>query len=238
MKAIRVVNGPEPGSFVRRELEFAGASLLLVRGKDGSIRAMHNVCTHRGTQLTDEECSKRATFSCRYHMWTFGTDGALLSAPDFERFSTTKESCALRPNLVCSLQGQTRSGPLPSPSPTPAHARDRQPRRPIRPAFDGQIERVSRNQRVGVDAAVVVAALEALRVVVGIAERRRVRHRPDAARRADVLGMAQRPAFAPHGLSVPYLIAAHVFEHLLDFLLLALLAGGLYALTLVLLGPL
>jgi phenylpropionate dioxygenase-like ring-hydroxylating dioxygenase large terminal subunit len=87
---------PEPGSFVRRELEFANASLLIVRGKDGAIRVLHNVCTHRGTQLTDEECGKRSTFSCRYHMWTFGTDGALLSAPDFERFSTTKEACALR----------------------------------------------------------------------------------------------------------------------------------------------
>ncbi|MDR2857319.1 MAG: aromatic ring-hydroxylating dioxygenase subunit alpha [Novosphingobium sp.] len=87
---------PETGSFVRREIEFARASLLLVRGKDGTIRAMHNACTHRGTQLTDEECGKRPTFSCPYHMWTFGTDGALLSAPDFERFDTTKEACALR----------------------------------------------------------------------------------------------------------------------------------------------
>lgn len=87
---------PEPGSFVRREIEFARASLLIVRGKDGQIRALHNACTHRGTQLTGESCGKKATFSCPYHMWTFGTDGALLSAPDFERFYTTKENCALK----------------------------------------------------------------------------------------------------------------------------------------------
>ena len=30
---------PQPGSFFRREIEFAGASLLIVRGKDGEIRA-------------------------------------------------------------------------------------------------------------------------------------------------------------------------------------------------------
>src|ERR1022692_2684318 len=42
---------PEPGSFIRREVEVANASLLIVRGKDGQIRAFHNVCTHRGTQL-------------------------------------------------------------------------------------------------------------------------------------------------------------------------------------------
>lgn len=87
---------PEPGSFVRRELEFARASLLIVRGKDGVIRAFHNACTHRGTQLTDAEAGKASTFSCRYHMWTFGTEGALLSAPDFANFGLEKADCALK----------------------------------------------------------------------------------------------------------------------------------------------
>ncbi len=87
---------PENGSFIRRELEFARASLLITRGKDGQIRAMHNACTHRGTQLTDEPCGKKNTFSCPYHMWTFGSDGALISAPDFERFYTSKESVSLK----------------------------------------------------------------------------------------------------------------------------------------------
>ncbi len=87
---------PEPGSFVRREIEFARASLLIVRGKDGEIRALHNACTHRGTQLTKESCGKKANFRCPYHSWTFGTDGSLLSAPDFERFYTTKDAVALR----------------------------------------------------------------------------------------------------------------------------------------------
>jgi phenylpropionate dioxygenase-like ring-hydroxylating dioxygenase large terminal subunit len=87
---------PDAGSFIRREIEFANASLLIVRGKDGEIRALHNVCTHRGTQIVEEEAGRKSTFSCRYHMWTFGTDGALISAPDFERFNTTKEACALK----------------------------------------------------------------------------------------------------------------------------------------------
>ena len=87
---------PEAGSFIRRELEFARASILIVRGKDGDLRAFHNVCTHRGTQLVSDESGRKNTFSCPYHMWTFGTDGALISAPDFERFYTTKENCALK----------------------------------------------------------------------------------------------------------------------------------------------
>lgn len=87
---------PEPGSFVRRDLEFAKASLLIMRGKDGEVRAFHNICTHRGTQLVDEAQGKRAQFSCRYHMWTYGSDGRLLSAPDFERFGADKADCALK----------------------------------------------------------------------------------------------------------------------------------------------
>jgi phenylpropionate dioxygenase-like ring-hydroxylating dioxygenase large terminal subunit len=88
---------PESGSFVRREIEFARASLLVMRGKDGQVRAFHNACTHRGTQLTDKPCGKQSKFSCPYHMWTFGTDGALISAPDFERFYVGKEELGLTP---------------------------------------------------------------------------------------------------------------------------------------------
>jgi phenylpropionate dioxygenase-like ring-hydroxylating dioxygenase large terminal subunit len=88
---------PETGSFIRRELEVLNASLLIIRGKDGQLRAFHNVCTHRGTQLVDEAQGKRASFSCPYHMWTFGGDGALLSAPDFESFGLDKRDCALKP---------------------------------------------------------------------------------------------------------------------------------------------
>jgi phenylpropionate dioxygenase-like ring-hydroxylating dioxygenase large terminal subunit len=86
---------PEPGCFIVRELEFANASLLIVRGKDDRIRAFHNVCTHRGTQLVAETSGKRPSFSCRYHAWTFGHDGALRSAPDFDRFYVDKSRCGL-----------------------------------------------------------------------------------------------------------------------------------------------
>ena len=87
---------PDAGSFIRRDLEFANASLLITRGKDGAVRAFHNVCTHRGTQLVADASGKRAQFSCPYHMWTYGADGRLLSAPDFERFQVKKEDCALK----------------------------------------------------------------------------------------------------------------------------------------------
>lgn len=88
---------PEPGSFVRREVEFADASLIVMRGRDGGVRAFHNACRHRGSRLVEEAQGKRSKFSCRYHMWTYGSDGALLSAPDFERFGVAREACGLKP---------------------------------------------------------------------------------------------------------------------------------------------
>lgn len=86
----------EPGQFIVRPVEIARASILIVHGKDERIRAFHNVCTHRGTQLVSEDSGSRSSFSCQYHMWTFGYDGELRSAPDFERFYVEKSSCKLR----------------------------------------------------------------------------------------------------------------------------------------------
>jgi hypothetical protein len=48
-------------------------------------------------------------------------------------------------------------------------------------------------------------------------------------RNANILAIAQKPAFAAHGLSIPYLLSAHVFEHFLDFVLIGPFTGGLYA---------
>jgi nitrite reductase/ring-hydroxylating ferredoxin subunit len=86
---------PEPGTWIRRELEFADASILIVRGKDGAIRAFYNACTHRGTELVEEESGKGANFLCPYHSWNFGDDGRLIAAPDFQRFALTKEQCRI-----------------------------------------------------------------------------------------------------------------------------------------------
>lgn len=86
---------PAPGTWIRRELEFANASILIVRGKDGEIRAFYNACTHRGTQLVEDESGKGASFLCPYHSWNFGDDGRLIAAPDFDRFNLTKDQCRI-----------------------------------------------------------------------------------------------------------------------------------------------
>ncbi len=65
--------------------EIAGVPLLLVRGDDGTLRALHNVCRHRAGPLA--ECDGRgvAQLVCRYHGWRYALDGRLLGAPDMGR---------------------------------------------------------------------------------------------------------------------------------------------------------
>jgi phenylpropionate dioxygenase-like ring-hydroxylating dioxygenase large terminal subunit len=88
---------PEPGSFITVELEFARASIIIARGRDGEIRGFHNVCTHRGTRLVKDASGRTPNFTCPYHAWTFGTDGKFLSGPDFERFYIEdKSACDLK----------------------------------------------------------------------------------------------------------------------------------------------
>ena len=57
--------------------------LLLVRGAQGELRGFYNVCRHRAGPPA-EGCGSRKLFRCRYHGWTYGLDGSLLSAPEFE----------------------------------------------------------------------------------------------------------------------------------------------------------
>ncbi|EJL30782.1 ring-hydroxylating dioxygenase, large terminal subunit [Caulobacter sp. AP07] len=70
----------EPGSFVSRQL--AGEAIMALRGREGEIRVMSNVCRHRNTTLVDGEGQcKGNRIICPYHGWTYGLDGQLLAAP-------------------------------------------------------------------------------------------------------------------------------------------------------------
>src|SRR5271163_4661439 len=46
---------PRSGDYIVKNLEVSKTSILLVRGKDGKVRAFHNVCQHRGNRLAWED---------------------------------------------------------------------------------------------------------------------------------------------------------------------------------------
>ncbi|MDB5396427.1 MAG: Rieske (2Fe-2S) iron-sulfur protein [Rhodospirillales bacterium] len=74
---------PEPGDYYATEI--VSKPILLVRGKDGKAKAFLNACRHRGVKLA-EGCGNSKGFSCPYHGWTYGNDGALLSVPSRAAF--------------------------------------------------------------------------------------------------------------------------------------------------------
>ncbi|UNB54519.1 aromatic ring-hydroxylating dioxygenase subunit alpha [Mycolicibacterium sp. YH-1] len=82
----RVDEIPNPGNFIVKELEPFNTSLLIAHGRDGVVRAFHNVCSHRCNKLIWEESGRNRSFVCRFHGWTYQTDGALRFVPEEEIF--------------------------------------------------------------------------------------------------------------------------------------------------------
>lgn len=64
--------------------EVAGVPLVVVRGEDGQLRALHNVCRHRAGPLAtcDGRAAKR--LRCKYHGWSYALDGQLVSATEMD----------------------------------------------------------------------------------------------------------------------------------------------------------
>ena len=89
--ACREEEVPQPGD--HRVLDVLGESVLLVRNRDGQLRAFYNVCRHRGSRLCRtpaEKESMRVTLPggitsgmivCPYHQWSYDFNGALVAAP-------------------------------------------------------------------------------------------------------------------------------------------------------------
>lgn len=72
----------EPGDWIATDI--AGHRLLAVRGRDGVLRAFHNVCRHRaGPLVTGASGRCDAELVCAYHGWRYALDGRLRAATGF-----------------------------------------------------------------------------------------------------------------------------------------------------------
>jgi glycine betaine catabolism A len=82
--AARAADLASPGSF--RTVSVGRESIILVRGRDGALRAFLNVCRHRGARLcTDTSGQVKRALQCPYHAWTYGLDGSLAAAPNLTK---------------------------------------------------------------------------------------------------------------------------------------------------------
>ena len=79
--AARCADLDAPGSY--RTAQVGRENVVLVRDRDGTLRAFLNVCRHRGARLcTAQSGAVRRSLQCPYHAWTYGLDGRLVSAPN------------------------------------------------------------------------------------------------------------------------------------------------------------
>ncbi len=92
---------PEAGDFV--EYEIVGQSLLIVRQVDGSIKALHNACRHRATEL-GKGCGRFPgnQIVCPFHGWRWKTDGQISHVFGREGFDET----TIRPEEIALREAQ------------------------------------------------------------------------------------------------------------------------------------
>jgi phenylpropionate dioxygenase-like ring-hydroxylating dioxygenase large terminal subunit len=60
--------------------DLAGQPIVVLRDRDGALRALSNVCLHRMSTLLQGRGTARSIV-CPYHAWTYNLDGSLRGAP-------------------------------------------------------------------------------------------------------------------------------------------------------------
>ncbi|WP_040801081.1 aromatic ring-hydroxylating oxygenase subunit alpha [Nocardia higoensis] len=66
---------PRAGDFFT--LQMPRNNIIVVRQRDGGVKAMVNLCRHRGALVEKEEKGRCRLFSCPYHRWSYDIDGTL-----------------------------------------------------------------------------------------------------------------------------------------------------------------
>ncbi len=95
----------EPGDYI--SVQAGLNNIFIVMGHDQRLRAFHNICRHRGTQLIRAVGKTKKALTCPYHDWTYDLDGNLISVPDEKReFEGIDKSClGLKPAAVDVWRG-------------------------------------------------------------------------------------------------------------------------------------
>ena len=69
---------PAPGDYFT--MQIGDYPIIVIRGRDGEIRALHNTCRHRGSRVCPAAKGAAKRLVCPYHQWTYDLDGSLIRA--------------------------------------------------------------------------------------------------------------------------------------------------------------
>ena len=91
-----------PGDYFT--LEVLDEPMVIVRGRDGEVRALSTICRHRYMPVVEGRGNLRK-FTCPYHLWTYRLDGSLGGAPYMDRSEALDRDCGLPRFRLESWQG-------------------------------------------------------------------------------------------------------------------------------------
>jgi phenylpropionate dioxygenase-like ring-hydroxylating dioxygenase large terminal subunit len=74
------LSGALRGSGSYRTVDMCGTPILLTRDGENRVRAMANVCRHRGVRVVDGAGTARR-FTCPFHAWVYDIEGRLVGVP-------------------------------------------------------------------------------------------------------------------------------------------------------------
>ena len=94
---------PNPGSWILTRN--TGSPILIVRDREGIVRAFYNTCRHRGAPLVKDAKGESSAFTCGYHGWNYGLDGRLISLRDKRDFVDLDFSCRSLISVRCEVLG-------------------------------------------------------------------------------------------------------------------------------------
>ena len=77
--ACRLEELPSVGSYVTYDI--LKDSIIVVRTSEDGVKAFHNVCPHRGNQLT-QGCGRTRQFVCSFHGWRYDLNGRAVQIVD------------------------------------------------------------------------------------------------------------------------------------------------------------
>ena len=96
-----------PGNYFTRELPGRLASIVVTRALDGTVRAFHNVCAHRGNKVVwqehpqEESSGSCRQFMCKYHGWRYDLEGKVAHVTNEQEFFDLDPSLLRMPPVAC-----------------------------------------------------------------------------------------------------------------------------------------
>ncbi len=101
--ACSVAEIKRPGDYIT--MEIGHDSVIVLRDRDGEVKAYFNTCRHRGSRICLHESGRANRLVCPYHQWVYELDGRLINARQMpEGFDKSTHSLApVHVEVICGM---------------------------------------------------------------------------------------------------------------------------------------